>query len=150
MGKLKNAGCLVTVLAAVIGSVKSCQKINQKLNDWQEVEIREPKKDDFRNYNGVVLYPYLSANPDKTVNSFDAYIIDEDGDGKADLIYSMGRVYWIAEGYKPERFSAGPQTKTMTAEMRDLATEVLKADQRLSYLLAKKTYEWHQKEKEKR
>jgi len=140
MSAIKNLGCLIVGAATAAGLFGVCAKIVSKLDDKTKAEMKAPKEEDFKNYLGVVIHPNLPYT-----NRRDVYILDEDNDGTADVIYTTSSAWYVADGFQSKRFHQ-LDAITMTAEMRQAATESLKADQRLSYLLAKRAYEIYQKQ----
>lgn len=138
---LRNIGCLVTSLVVSAGVIGTCIKISDKLNNSSRISIREPQKNVFDKYQGAVIDYWIDGGIRGTV-----FIGDEDGDGSADVIRSGTFADWIVEGHKT-KYHVTAATQTMTAEMRGAATEAMNADQKLSYLLAKRKYELYQAEK---
>lgn len=141
MAILRNIGCLAASLAISAGVIGTCIKISDKLNNSSRINIHEPEKNVFDKYHGAVIDYWIDGGMRGAV-----FIGDEDGDGSADVIRSGTFADWIVEGHKT-RYHVTAATRTMTAEIRDAATEAMKADQKLSYLLAKRKYELHQAEK---
>ena len=66
------------------------------------------------------------------------YILDRDGDGRADIIMTYPRqALYIAPDHQENiGLVVDENTKTLDGELRDAATRVMKADQELSALLS--------------
>ncbi|MBS3099002.1 hypothetical protein J4462_02215 [Candidatus Pacearchaeota archaeon] len=73
-------------------------------------------------------------------------VIDEDGDGLADVFSYFGHAEWIAEEYTSKNYSTR-KAKTMTSEMRDAASRMLQARRDLYFETWKKVYELEQEKR---
>ncbi|MBI5804262.1 hypothetical protein HY450_03395 [Candidatus Pacearchaeota archaeon] len=69
------------------------------------------------------------------------FVIDEDNDGLADVLRYLDSAEWIAEGHTSKYFAVIKRTKTMTPEMRDAASRLLRARKDLYFETWKKVYE---------
>lgn len=142
----QNLGCLVVAAGAALGLSTLAIKCDQKITEWEyELRMHEPKEDDFKNYFGAVVLSGYDGHMAR-----DAYIRDEDSDGHADLLHDGLNLLLTADGHTPRNLLVNPATQTMTAEIRDAATTALKADQRLSYLLARRHWELFKQEQAKK
>jgi len=129
-----RAGKLALILGGLtLGGIgiSSCIKY---LN--RDIRIEKPNPENFNGaWGSVEDYTYGRGGPTR-------FIVDEDNDGNADLIQYGGKADWVAEGYQPPKGNFFTRdARVMTPEMREAATEAMKTDQRLSYLMAQRAYE---------
>lgn len=75
-------------------------------------------------------------------------VIDEDGDGLADVFSYLGHAEWIAEDHISKNYATNDNTKTMTPEMRDASSRMLQARKDLYFETWKKVYELEQRREE--
>ncbi len=113
-------------------------------------ELVEPKREDFdKNWAkscAAVRIPLIATVDDI---GGDFYIRDLDNDNTADSMSFAGCPRWIADGYQ-NQVSINPDTRVMTPEIRDAATEALHADRELGFLVAQEEYRLAKEEREKK
>ena len=108
-----------------LGLLGGCLRKNQE-------EIPVPKRENYNNVKGVVLY-YTCLG--------ELYIHDIDNDWTASWIGKFGRACYIEPEFKPVKgVTVQSDTKIMTPELRKAASEALRADRELMYQMALADY----------
>lgn len=115
---------------------KGCWEIGQHMD--RPLPVVQYSRDFFSKEPCSMVREYTTDSTGR-----DRFIVDENGDGQADVIVFQNYVNWIAEGHKTDRWTI-PETKTMTPEIRDAATKALKSDQDLAFLLNQRAYQLDQ------
>ena len=108
---------------------------------------RAPVPEDFRNSSGSIPFPFSETYPVHNLNlPLNSYIQDLDGDGVADVMQNNGWIDYIADDVAdtllPWGWKKTEETRPMTPEIRQAATEVMQVDRNLIYLVVNDRYQF--------
>lgn len=141
-----NYKSLATKLAAfgVIGvAAVGMTKCNQK---WSKIEERRAaeliEKQQSGEFFDTVSPKVRLYTPGDNIGG-DYYLWDVNNDGEADSIGFMGTAYWVAEDMK-SKVNISSYTRTMTQEIREKASSLLKENRDLAHLVVKEYYQQDQ------
>ncbi len=107
-------------LAAVL-ALSACEKTPPK----------EPMLEDYKTMQGLAQTPKGIMR-----------LVDENRDGTVDIFFPQHEsfVWYIAEGHKTQ-YQTLASTQTVTADERELASQILKLQRELRYKMEKEEYE---------
>lgn len=105
------------------------------LNACDNTPAKSPAREDYARMQGAI-----------STSQGMMHVEDENGDGKVDVFFPIqhGYVYYLADGHKT-RYQTTARTQTITADERELASQILKLQRELRYKMDTTEYERREK-----